>query len=187
MDLSPGSRSELLQIARSSLRAAVDGRELILAPPSATDLLQPAGCFVSLHERESHRLRGCIGRLEASSPLWQIVRETAATVLDDPRFVEQRVTVSDLPKLDLEVSVISPLAPAATCTSFDLLNDGIYLTCGERTGCFLPQVARETGWTREQLLDRLCTEKLGIDPRAWRRGDAKLMRFTTLIVGPEPV
>src|SRR5688500_19668911 len=72
MDLSPGSRSKLLQIARSSLRAAVEGRELILTPPSAMDLLQLAGCFVSLHERETHRLRGCIGRLEASSPPWQI-------------------------------------------------------------------------------------------------------------------
>jgi len=187
MDLSPAGRSELLRIARAALRAAVERRDLRLTPPTSPELLQPAGCFVSLHERDTHRLRGCIGRLEASSPLWSVVRDTAVNVLDDPRFVEQRVEASDLPRLEIEVSVISPLAPAPSCTSFDLLNDGIYLTCGERTGCFLPQVARETGWTREQLLDRLCTEKLGVDPRAWRSGDAKLMRFTTLIVGPEPV
>ena len=187
MNLSPGSRSELLDIARTALRAAVTRRELIHTPPTAPELLQPAGCFVSLHERDTHRLRGCIGRLEASGPLWQVVRETAANVLDDPRFVEQRVTLDDLPLLDIEVSVISPLAPATSCTSFDLLNDGIYLTCAGRTGCFLPQVARETGWTREQLLDRLCTEKLGIEPSAWRGGNATLMRFSTLIIGPEPV
>ncbi|MDQ3439344.1 MAG: AmmeMemoRadiSam system protein A, partial [Planctomycetota bacterium] len=165
MDLSHGSRSELLNIARSALRAAVEGREVVLPPPTAPDLVQPAGCFVSLHERDTHRLRGCIGRLEASGPLWQVVRETAANVLDDPRFIDQRVTVADLPTLEIEVSIISPLVRAASSTSFDLLNDGVYLICGERTGCFLPQVARETGWTREQLLDRLCTEKLGVDPR----------------------
>ena len=187
MDLSPGSRRELLDIARTALHAAVHGRELILATPTAPDLLQPAGCFVSLHEREPHRLRGCIGRLEATGPLWQVVRETAANVLEDPRFVDQRVTVDELPALEIEVSVISPLVRAPSSTSFDLLNDGIYLTCGGRTGCFLPQVARETGWTREQLLDRLCTEKLGMEPSAWRGGNATLMRFTTLIIGPEPV
>lgn len=187
MDLSTGSRSELLDIARSALRAAVEGRQFVLTPPAAPDLLQPAGCFVSLHERDTHRLRGCIGRLEASGPLWQVVRETAANVLDDPRFIDQRVTVADLSTLEIEVSVISPLIRAESSMSFDLLNDGVYLICGERTGCFLPQVARETGWTREQLLDRLCTEKLGMDARAWRGEDATLMRFTTLIVGPEPV
>ncbi|HEV2292896.1 MAG TPA: AmmeMemoRadiSam system protein A [Tepidisphaeraceae bacterium] len=187
MDLTPASRSELLGIARSGLRAAVEGRELILPAPTHPELLQPAGCFVSLHERQSHRLRGCVGRLEASSPLWEIVRETAANVLDDPRFVQQRVTVDDLPLLDIELSVLSPLQPAGSCEEFDLLNEGIYLTCGERTGCFLPQVARETGWTREQLLERLCTEKLGLPGSAWRSGDVTLMRFTTLVIGPEPV
>lgn len=187
MDLTPASRIELLEIARAALRAAVERRECMPDPPTAPDLLQPAGCFVSLHERQTHRLRGCIGRLEASGPLWQVVCESAANVLDDPRFTEQRITLEELPIIEIEVSVLSPLKPAASCIEFDLLNDGIYLICGERTGCFLPQVARETGWTREQLLDRLCTEKLGMPPGAWRNRDATLMRFTTLVVGPEPV
>jgi AmmeMemoRadiSam system protein A len=187
MDLTPASRTELLGIARAALRAAVEGREFLLAPPTTADLHQPAGCFVSLHERDTHRLRGCIGRLEASGPLWQLVRETAANVLEDPRFTQDRVTLDELPLLEMEISILSPLQSCTSCTSFDLLNDGIYLIYGERAGCFLPQVARETGWTREQLLDRLCTEKLGMPASAWRNGDATLMRFTTLIVGPEPV
>lgn len=186
MDLSPFSRIELLGIARAALRAGVEGRELIIPPPTAPDLLQPAGCFVSLHERGNHRLRGCIGRLEATSPLWHIVRETAVNVLEDPRFTQERVTVDDLALLDIEVSVISPLMPAPSCMDFDPLNEGIYLIRGAQTGCFLPQVARETGWTREQLLDRLCTEKLDVPAGAWRDPGVTLMRFTTLIVGPEP-
>ena len=58
--------------------------------------------------------------------------------------------------------------------------------CGGRTGCFLPQVARETGWTREQLLGRLCSEKMGLPAAFWMQAGAQLMTFTTLIIGPEP-
>jgi AmmeMemoRadiSam system protein A len=187
MDLSPASREELLQVARQALRAAALGRDLLLPPPADPDLLQPAGCFVSLHELETHRLRGCIGRLEATGSLWQVVRETAANVLDDPRFVGHRVTPGELSLLEIEVSVLSPLIACASCTDFDLLNHGICLTIEGRTGCFLPQVARETGWTKAQLLDRLCAEKLGMPPDTWRGAGVTLKRFSTLVVGPEPV
>jgi len=190
VNLSPASQAELMRIARQALRAAVTGADRdapTATPPADPDLLQPAGCFVSLHERGTHRLRGCIGRLEATQPLWQVVAETAANVLDDPRFVEQRVTPAELSSLEIEVSVLSPLRPASSPTDFDLLNDGIYLIAGDRTGCFLPQVARETGWTKQQLLDRLCTEKLGLTAAAWRDAGATLMRFSTLVVGPQAV
>jgi len=67
------------------------------------------------------------------------------------------------------------------------LNEGIYLTFGESgAGCFLPQVARETGWSKEQLLDRLCVEKMGLLASAWHDPRAKLFVFTTLEIGPEP-
>jgi AmmeMemoRadiSam system protein A len=187
MDLRPASRGELLRIAKQALRAAVTGREHLFDPPTDPELTHPAGCFVSLHELETHKLRGCIGRLEATAPLWRIVTETAVNVLGDPRFDDLRVTPGDLPNLQIELSVLSPLTPCGSPLDFDLHSDGIYLILGERAGCFLPQVARETGWTKEQLLDRLCTEKLGMSAELWRTESATLMRFSTVIVGPEPV
>ena len=48
------------------------------------------------------------------------------------------------------------------------------------------QVARETGWSKQQLLDRLCMEKLGLPARAWTLPGAKLQKFSTMLVGPEP-
>ena len=77
-------------------------------------------------------------------------------------------------------------AAGAGASAFEPLEHGIYLQLAGRTGCFLPQVARETRWTREQLLARLCTEKLGVDPRAWQAGDARLFTFSVLVLGPEP-
>jgi AmmeMemoRadiSam system protein A len=153
-------------------------------PPA---LLQPAGCFVSLHQKSNHALRGCIGRMDATQPLMDTLRYSAAAALDDPRFVKNRVTLRDLPRLTLEVSVLSPLVPAANPLAFEPGEHGIYLTIGNRSGVFLPQVARETGWTREQLLDRLCSEKMGLNARAWQDPQARLQTFLGVIVGPEPV
>src|SRR5262249_41821008 len=162
VQLSPENRETLLGIARRAILTVVlspdaTSPERSVAPETAGDdpLLLPAGCFVSLHETNG-KLRGCTGRLRSISPLWMSVHLSALDVLEDPRFLDHRVSSVDLPNLLLEITVLSPLKEAAGTLDFDLLEEGIYLNIGKRSGCFLPQVARETGWTREQLLDRLC-------------------------------
>jgi AmmeMemoRadiSam system protein A len=185
MSLSPNQCETLLELARSVIRHTLGGHEF--SPPPITDqaLLAPSGCFVTLHERGTHRLRGCIGRLEPL-PLWQAVAGSAAGVLDDPRFQTDPVIPAELPRLELEISVLSPMRPASHPLDFDPRSDGIYLAIDGRSGCFLPQVGRETGWSREHLLARLCTEKLGFNANAWQRPDATLQTFSTQTIGPEP-
>jgi AmmeMemoRadiSam system protein A len=185
MTLSEQHQISLLDLARASLRAALAG-EGMPPLPEHDDLRQPAGCFVSLHERGGHRLRGCVGRLDAKLALAEAVATMAQAVLEDPRFLTSPVTMEELPGLEIELSILSPLKPAEHPLDFEPLLDGIYLTFGDRCGCFLPQVARETGWSKQQLLDRLCTEKLGLSALAWKHPGARLFRFTTLLIGPEP-
>src|SRR5205823_4740353 len=120
-----------------------------------------AGCFVTLHQKQTQGLRGCVGRVGARDPLFGLVRTAAASSLQDPRFANHPVTLDELASLELELSLLSPLKQRLTPLDFDLLEQGIYLQFDGRAGLFLPQVARQTGWSREQLLDRLCQEKLG--------------------------
>ena len=186
MNLPSGHGAILLDLARRSIRSAL-GEALEPAPaPSDPLLLQPAGCFVSLHEQSTNRLRGCVGRLDARDPVYLAVTEAARSVLHDPRFERERVALAELGKLSLEISLLSPLADAPHPLAFDPRDHGIYLTIGQSAGCFLPQVGRETGWSREQLLERLCTEKLGMAPGAWKLTNARLQVFTAQILGPEP-
>ena len=150
--LSPLCRARLLEIARAALLEKLNGTDAPLpldAIPSESELTTPAGCFVSLHQRSTHNLRGCVGRIDAHLPLWENVRHTAGEVLHDPRFAEQPVVIEELADLEIEVSVLSPPRQANTALDFDLLEDGIYLIFGGRAGFFLPQVARET----RELLD----------------------------------
>jgi AmmeMemoRadiSam system protein A len=191
MLLTPHQRRFLLDAARDTIRQTLRGEPPDQEHPESSQpvdpaLAQPAGCFVSLHRLHTHELRGCVGRLDAVDPLLRAVRRAAAGVLNDPRFQGSPVRLDELPRLEVEVSVLSPLVPAAGPLEFDLHHDGIYLTWGERSGCFLPQVARETGWDKTQLLARLCTEKMGLPPDAWQDPGARLFRFTTAVVGPEP-
>ncbi len=190
MEFSVAQQRTLMDVARAVIRRELGGAadEAALRVEDCRDpvLMQRAGCFVSLHQRADHRLRGCMGRLDARSPLLMVVRDTAASVLEDPRFAGQRLRLEELGSVDMDISILSPLREAESPLDFDLLNEGIYLVFGNRAGCFLPQVARETHWSKEQLLDRLCSEKMGVDPIIWQHPQAKLFKFSSVIVGPEP-
>jgi AmmeMemoRadiSam system protein A len=191
MQLSPEQARALLELARGVIRSALRGEQVVIQPPVDPALGAPAGAFVSLHELKTHRLRGCVGRLDAGQPMYQAVAHAAKSVLGDPRFLKDRVLLNELPRLEIEISLLAPLRPADNAMDFDLLNDGIFLTIEQRpgdnrSGCFLPQVARETGWSKEQLLDRLTLEKLGLPAKAWSMPNAKLEKFATLLIEPEP-
>ncbi|MDB5354534.1 MAG: hypothetical protein JWN24_987 [Phycisphaerales bacterium] len=186
MNLSPQHRAALLATARTTIRHALAGAA---EPPSVCDdpiLLQPAGCFVSLHRQHDRGLRGCVGQLEAAEPLLLAVASAARSVLDDPRFRREKVTGDELPMLEIELSALSPIRAAGHVLDFDPMTDGIILGVDGRSGCFLPQVAKETGWTREQLLSRLCIEKLGMPEHSWREEPMRLSVFTAIVIGPEP-
>ena len=185
MKLTAQQQSTLLDLARHSIQQALATAP---APPLPVDveLQRPAGCFVSLHQMAGHRLRGCVGRLDAKAGLAQTVSAMAKGVLEDPRFLNNPVTFVELGELDIELSILSPMMKLERPEEFDPSSAGIYLTHGDRSGCFLPQVARDTGWNREQLLNRLCTEKLGLPPETWRHPGSTLYQFTALLVGPEP-
>lgn len=185
MNLPQSLHPILLKHAAETIRATLCGESY--QPEANPDLLllQPAGCFVSLHDAQSHQLRGCIGSLDASRPMLHALIGSAASVLDDPRFARYPVTLVELPLLHLELSILSPLQEVENPVDFDL-SQGIYLTAAGRSGCFLPQVAKETGWGKEQLLARLCTEKMGLPPIAWKMPDAKLRTFEAIVIGPKP-
>jgi AmmeMemoRadiSam system protein A len=192
MEFSTFHRQALLHLAADIIRYRLAGPAGAVPAPQFPAVNDPAfgqlaGCFTTLHDRVTHELRGCVGRLDATAPVWVAVRDSAMSCLTDPRFTSHPVTSDEIPRLELELSLLSPLMPRGNPLEFDPATEGIYLTIAGRSGCFLPQVARDTGWTREQLLDRLCQEKIGMPAGAWRMGAAMLAIFTAEILGPSPL
>lgn len=194
MHLTPEAERDALNLARDAIRAALCsvGTPAECATPAQPRPVQHpelsvcAGCFVSLHDAGTHRLRGCVGQLQSEQPLWALIPRIARACLQDPRLHARPVAASELPRLLIEITLVAPPVPIAHPLAFDPLRDGIVLHVGGESGCFLPQVARETGWDQQRLLERLCEEKLSLPTDAWQRGDARVETFATLQVGPKP-
>ena len=186
MNIPPQTQHAILDFAADVVTRRLGGNPRPL-PDLADPLFSgPGGCFVSLHHRATHALRGCIGLLDTGKPLLHSLTSAAESVIGDPRFLAQPVTRFELPELTIEVTILGPFQKANTPLDFDPKEHGIHLTFRGRTGLFLPQVGRETGWTREQLLARLCTEKLGVPDIAWKDPTAELRIFSADVIGPRP-
>jgi AmmeMemoRadiSam system protein A len=112
-----------------------------------------------------------------------IVEMTIASATEDPRFAGSRIKTSELNKLDIEISVLSPLKKTDDPLSLRLGVDGIYIKRGFASGCFLPQVATETGWSKEEFLSYCCAHKAGLEPEAWKDPETEVSLFTADVFG----
>jgi len=129
-------------------------------------LKRDAGAFVTL-KREG-ALRGCIGYIEPRKPLYQAVLENGVNAaVNDYRF--SPVSAPELDALDVEVSVLTPPRPIPSPDAFVVGKQGIVLSKAGRRAVFLPEVAVEQGWDRNETLTQLA-RKAGLPDDAWREG-----------------
>lgn len=166
----------LLQIAKETVESFVgDG---VIPEFNITDerLLQKQGAFVTLHQ--NGQLRGCIGQIiPTSQDLWEVVRDMAIeAATEDPRFYP--VSKDDLNQLKYEISVLSVPEKIDDWKKIELGKHGVIVRQGNRAGVFLPQVVTETGWSREELLSQLCSQKAGLDPKCYLDPNVEIKIFT---------
>jgi len=179
--LSAQARKKLLQIARETVDAAIRGKPIPKAPIDDPELQGHSGAFVTLKTHD--QLRGCIGRFVADQALWKTVREMAvASSTEDPRFWGNRLRPDEMKVLEIEISVLSPLQKIASPLDIELGKHGIYIRRGQRSGCFLPQVATETGWSKVEFLSHCCEGKAGLPADAWKDPKTDVFIFTAEII-----
>jgi len=166
--LTPDERSTLLGLARSTLQAHLGGGSPAALDAPTPPLKTPCGAFVTL--RRDGELRGCIGRFDASEPLYRVVQQMAiAAATEDPRFPP--VKAGELAGLEIEISVLTPMRRISSVDEFELGKHGIYMKSGNRSGTFLPQVAAETGWSREEFLGHCARDKAGLGWDGWKKAE----------------
>jgi len=180
--MNEAQRKILLATARDTVEAVITGRPVSQAKSDDPQLNANFGCFVTL--KNGDRLRGCIGQFTSEGPLIELVVEMAkASATKDPRFFCDPVTADELKQLDIEISVLSPLKKTGDPLSLRLGIDGIYIKKGSASGCFLPQVATETGWSKEEFLSYCCSHKAGLASDAWKEPQTEVYLFDAEVFG----
>jgi hypothetical protein len=173
--LNKNQKKRLLEIARKSIETYLETGKKLELSESDPLLLKELGAFVTLHERGE--LRGCIGNLIGNEPLYLGVRDMAVeSALRDPRFLP--LELSELPKVEIEISVLSPMKRINSVEEIKLGTHGVLVRRGFQSGVYLPQVATETGWTKEEFLSSLCAHKAGLSADAWKDKATEIYIFS---------
>ena len=173
--LTPQEKQTLKDHALESIRSAFDKTSYI--PKQFTPTLNSkCGAFVTLTKHG--RLRGCIGHFGEDTPLHEMVWEMArAAAFEDPRFPELKR--EELADIEIEISVLTPMRRIQSLDEFQLHRHGIYIRKGYRSGTFLPQVADEVNWSKEEFVGHCSQDKAGLGWDGWR--DAELYVYEAIV------
>lgn len=180
--LSDEEKKFLLRIARLSIEKYLEnGEEIEIDTNQLTQNLKTkCGAFVSLHKSKS--LRGCIGRFGEGSELYKIVQQMAiASATEDTRF--SIVKLSEMEDIEIEISVLTPLKKIENLDEFEMGKHGIYIRKGFNTGTYLPQVAEQVNWSKEEFVSHCSENKAGIGAEGWKT--AELFTYEAIVFSEE--
>jgi AmmeMemoRadiSam system protein A len=178
--LNSAQRERLLEIARKTIKSYVATGVAPSFREKDEILNKEMGAFVTLHRQG--KLRGCIGNIIGTGPLYVTIADMAVqSATGDPRF--RPVAKNELDEIDIEISVLSPLERIYDINKIIMGKHGVLVKSGFKSGVYLPQVAVETGWSRDEFMDSLCAQKAGIPKGSWRTGGCEIYIFSAEIFG----
>lgn len=173
--LNTAQKKRLLDIARKTIETYLNEGRIIELKENDPDLIKKQGAFVTL--RKNGKLRGCIGNIIGQEPLYRTVRNMAIeSATGDPRF--EPVKKDELKDITIEISVLSEPRRVKNADEIEMGVHGVIVRRGFNSGVYLPQVASETGWTKEEFLSSLCSHKAGLTADAWQDKNTQLYVFT---------
>ena len=174
LGLSDHDKETLRHIAKTVVENKARGKQVPEFTVDSPVLKEKRGAFVTINKLG--QLRGCIGYVQPYKPLYQTVEEMAAqAAFNDPRF--DPVTEMELPDLEIEISVLTPLRRIKDVEEIEVGKHGILIEKGFYSGLLLPQVATEYGWDRKKFLEHTCL-KAGLPTNAWMEKDVAISIFS---------
>ncbi len=172
----------LLGIARKTIEEYVRSRKIPEFNVEDPLLKEKRGVFVTL--RKKGMLRGCIGYIMPLEELYKAVSKMAIqSSTGDPRFPPVRP--EELAEVEIEISVLTVPERINSVDEIEMGKHGVIVKRGSNQGVFLPQVATETGWSKEEFLNRLCYDKAHLSEDAWKDKDTEIYTFSAQVFEEE--
>jgi AmmeMemoRadiSam system protein A len=176
-DLTAEEKKELLKISRTTLETYLKTGQKPQWKAATLNLQEKRGAFVTL--KKFSELRGCIGRIVADTPLYQVIADTAIdSAVNDPRF--EPVSYNELKDLEIEISVLTPFEKVKQINEIEVGKHGLLIRKGYHSGLLLPQVPSEYGWRRQEFLEHTCL-KAGLDKNDYLDPEATLYKFSAIV------
>lgn len=170
---------KLLAFVRSVIQAELTPGFAVERPQDIGDVPH-GGAFVTL--KNGDLLRGCMGTFAPKETLLDTVESAARSAVADPRFRDHPVTPGEMESIGVEISVLSQPERTDRPEALEVGRHGIWIRRGGSSGCFLPQVASDRGWSADEFLSKCCTMKAGLESEAWRDPDTEVLLFDAEIV-----
>jgi AmmeMemoRadiSam system protein B/AmmeMemoRadiSam system protein A len=189
--LTAEDKKQLLTFARKAIVYYLDKNQMLNVPDSniSERLKTPRAAFVTLNTsvktaligpRKNTQLRGCIGDIFPRQPLYKSVISNAVNAaVNDPRF--NPISKDELNDITIEISALTPPKTIDSYKDIRIGTDGVVLKKGDYQAVFLPQVAPEQNWTRDQMLENLSL-KAGLPADGWKT-DASFLTFQAEVFG----
>lgn len=154
------TQDPLVALAYETVNDYVTSGAIPEAKALGEDVPERAGCFVSIHTKDTGDLRGCIGTIEPVQDTLaeEIIANAISASTRDPRF--PAISRNELDNLSINVDVLFPPEPS-TLDEMDPKRYGIIVTQGYKRGLLLPDL--EGVDTVDQQY-RIACMKAGIDP-----------------------
>ena len=171
--LTADDRRTLLDLARRSVAAAAAGEPLPADPPPGP-FTEHGAAFITLRQRGD--LRGCIGHIHPTEPLWLSVRNMArSAAVADPRFPP--VTPEEVEDLHVGISVLSPMRRITGPGEILIGEHGLYIKKDKKNGLLLPHVAVDNHWDAKRFLEQAC-HKAELLLTDWQDAKTEIYVFT---------
>ena len=128
----------------------------------------------------SRSLRGCIGTFEPQDLESGLKDYSLTSALHDTRF--DPISMSELPKLEVAVTLLTDFERCTDPLDWELGVHGIKISFYERhrrySATYLPDVASEQGWTKEETLDSLVRKAGWTGRRGWKEiNELEVVRY----------
>ncbi|NMB67077.1 AmmeMemoRadiSam system protein A [Candidatus Woesearchaeota archaeon] len=173
--------NELIRLARSAILSTLENKPLEIDKTIKEKFSEKKSCFVTL--TLNGELRGCIGSLTPTKPLWkEVIENSINAAFNDFRFLP--LSKKEFNELKIEISILSELEKIEYISLEDLFkkikNKGVFIRHNGFSATYLPQVWNEIK-SPLTFLSSLC-KKAGLSSDFWKNKNLEFFTYNVDII-----